>query len=79
MGFASESLPILLGTCIIPATLGAAGVTSTEGIRRFYQSKVYGMLSDPTTGMWHLSPRTLANLYLDELVNGDVDVPEEQS
>ncbi|WP_080798005.1 hypothetical protein [Arabiibacter massiliensis] len=75
----NDRLSTLLGISIVPAVLEAAGIDGPEGIEEFYRSKLYGLLSDPQTAMWHLSPQTLATLYVEERSTGTFDVPEEQS
>lgn len=37
------------------------------------------LLSDPATGVWHLSARILADAYAEELSGGSFELPEEQS
>lgn len=74
-----RQLSSLLGTAIAPAILEAANAKSAEDVDRFFRSDLYGMLSDPATGLWHLSPVLLAQMYADELSYGAFAVPEEQS
>ncbi len=45
--------------------------------RDFYNSKVYELLENEKTKLWHFSPLTLFNMYEDETKTGDVIFPEE--
>lgn len=45
--------------------------------RDFYNSKVYELLENEKTKLWHFSPLTLFNMYEDETKIGDVIFPEE--
>jgi hypothetical protein len=78
----ADRLSVLLGTCIVPSILDSLNIPQSEqieGIDAFYRSKLYEALSDPATGMWHLSPYLLADLYREEQRVGYFEVPEEQS
>jgi hypothetical protein len=72
----------LLGLQIVPAILSEMNVTDAayaEELERFYGSRIFVILSDPSTALWHLSPATLAQMYNDELAKGRFEIPEEQS
>ena len=69
----------LLGTCIVPSVLERCGVASAEGLDTLLRSETFALLSDPETGMWHLSPATIAEIFRREMECGQVDTPEEQS
>lgn len=75
----ANRLSVLLGTCIVPSVLALVNSQNLQEIDAFYRSKLYALLSDEKTGMWHLSPRTLADLYEEERKTGSFDPPEEQS
>lgn len=74
-----EKLSMLLGVSIVPAVLEAARISEPEEVDRFYRSRLYQLLSDPATGVWHLSARILADAYAEELSDGSFELPEEQS
>ena len=77
-----ERLSILLGISIIPAIferLVAYGDGFYQELDAFYRSGLYRLLSNPETALWHLSPATLASMYMQERETGHFDVPEEQS
>jgi len=77
-----EKLSTLLGTAILPAVidyLTTGGEDFQATLDQFYRSKLFTQLSDPATGLWHLSAATLAEMYNEERLLGDFTVPEEQS
>ena len=43
----------------------------------FYNSKVYELLENEETKLWHYSPLTLFNMYNDEIKTGVINFPEE--
>ena len=45
--------------------------------KQFYRSKVYALLEDENTKMWHFSPKTLFLLFDEEQRCGTFTVPEE--
>lgn len=45
--------------------------------REFYDSKVYSVLEQEDTKLWHLSPLTLYRMYDQEKKTGKIDFPEE--
>lgn len=45
--------------------------------RDFYNSKVYELLENEETKLWHFSPLTLFNMYDDEIKTGVLNFPEE--
>lgn len=49
-------------------------VTATE---KFYASKVYALLEQEETKMWHFSPLTLFYMYDEEQKTGNFSFPEE--
>jgi hypothetical protein len=77
-----DRLTALLGICIVPAILAELGVSDDDyanELERFYASKIFAILSNQETALWHLSPATLAQMYTDEIETGSFDIPEEQS
>ena len=73
--YTQERLSVLLGTCIVPAVLELAQVPD-DGVDAFYRSRLYALLGDVETGMWHLSPATLAAMYQEEQRTGGFEIPE---
>ena len=45
----------------------------------FYRSNVYAQLSDESSKMWRLSPKTIFEMYKQEKAEGQFDWPEECS
>jgi hypothetical protein len=79
---AKEQLSVLLGTCIVPSVLeNISDVFQNEQdrIKNFYSSELYSNLQRAETGLWHLSAKTLAEMYRQEIAEGHIDYPEEQS
>lgn len=44
--------------------------------RLFYESRVYSLLEQEDTKLWHLSPLTLFNMYDEERKTGNITFPE---
>lgn len=49
----------------------------TTATNAFYGSKVYALLEQEDTKLWHLSPRMLFHLFDEETRNHDFELPEE--
>ena len=45
--------------------------------REIYESKVYSLLEQEETKLWHFSPLTLFNMFDEEKATGDFRMPEE--
>ena len=45
--------------------------------REFYESKVYSLLEQEETKLWHFSPLTLFNMFDEEKRTGRFELPEE--
>ena len=45
--------------------------------REFYESKVYSLLEQEDTKLWHFSHLTLFNMFDEEKRTGDFQMPEE--
>jgi hypothetical protein len=77
-----DRLTNLLGIGIVPCILKELGVSDKDyanELHGLYKSRLFALLSDPTTALWHLSPATLAQMYEDERKLGSFEIPEEQS
>ena len=44
--------------------------------KEFYDSKVYSLLEQEDTKLWHFSPLTLFNMFEEEKRTGDFTIPE---
>ena len=71
----------LLSIAIIPQTISIIaekeGVDEIKAMNEFYQSKVYSLLSDEETKMWHYSPMTVYTMWKHEKETGEVVFPQE--
>ena len=78
-----DQLSILLGVCIVPQVIAelkkSRGDTEECLIREFYASQLFDKLQNPSTGIWHLSPKILSGMFLEERQGHEVNFPEEQS
>lgn len=52
-------------------------VDEVAATKTFYNSKVYSVLENEETKLWHLSPLTLFNMFEEEQKTGNVTFPEE--
>lgn len=64
-------VPKVIG--LITANFEMDEVTATKA---FYESKVYSLLEQEDTKMWHLSPLTLFNMFEEERKTGNITFPE---
>lgn len=77
-----KKINALLGTAIIPQIIDLImqndGESDIQAVEKFYCSKTYEALADADTGVWHLSPLTIYNMWKVETQTGDLIFPEEQ-
>lgn len=70
-----------LACAVIPAIIQIIQQKSNEPtlkiIQKFYQSRVYELLENEETKIWHYSPLTIYNMYESECKTGKIDFPEE--
>jgi hypothetical protein len=78
-----NQVSVLLGVCIIPQIIAETkdyyNNQEDVAIKEFYKSNLYDKLQNPATGLWHLSPKTLAGMFLSEVKGEGLEFPEEQS
>jgi PhoPQ-activated pathogenicity-related protein len=78
-----NQISALLGVCIIPQIIAEIKQNYNNqeeiAIKEFYKSNLFEKLQNPNTGMWHLSAKTLSEIYLTELKEKIIEFPEEQS
>ena len=67
----------LLVPQIIQLIVQNQGMNEIAAIRSFYNTKVYTLLEEEETKMWHLSPMALYTLYEEEMKTGYITIPEE--
>jgi len=73
----------LLAVCIIPQVIAEIkefyNKEEETATKEFFQSNLFDKLQNPATGLWHLSPKTLAEIFLAEVKEQIIEFPEEQS
>jgi hypothetical protein len=78
-----NQISALLGVCIIPQIIDEIKTLYNNqeetAIKEFYKSKIFDNLQNPHTGLWHLSPKTLSEIFLAEIKERIIETPEEQS
>jgi len=78
-----DHVSVLLGVCIVPRVIAetkeSCDTPEESVIREFYASRLFDKLQNPATGLWHLSPKILAEMFLAERQGREVEFPEEQS
>ena len=75
-----NKLSVVLGVTIpkiIELIVENSSMTELEATESFYGSRVYTMLEDEETKLWHLSTLTLYNMYDEEQKTGTITFPEE--
>lgn len=78
-----NQISALLGICIIPQIIdeikGYYNDQEELAIKEFYKSALFDKLQNPRTGLWHLSPKTLSQLFIEAKNGQPIEYPEEQS
>ena len=78
-----DQLSVLLGVCIIPQIIVDIkefyNNQEETAIKEFYKSSLFDKLQNPATGLWHLSSKTLSQIFLAEVKEQLIEFPEEQS
>ena len=76
-----EKFHAILSVALIPQTVALIaekeGVDDLEALRAFYGSKVYELLANEETKLWHYSPLTLYTMWKHEQETGNIVFPEE--
>ncbi len=71
----------ILSIAIIPQTISLIAeknnMDETKALNEFYDSKVYSLLSDEKTKMWHYSPLVISEMWKHEKETGEILFPEE--
>ena len=76
-----ESLNVtltLITPGIIQLLMGNRNITAEAASMMLYNSKLYKLLEDETTKLWHLSYPILYDMLEEELSTGEITFPEEQ-
>ncbi len=78
-----EKFNSILSIAIIPQTISIIAekenIDETEALNAFYHSKVYSLLAQEETKMWHYSPLTIYTMWKHEKETGEVIFPEESA
>ena len=78
-----NQISTLLGVCIIPQIVAEIKEFYNDreeiAIKEFYRSNLFDKLQNPDTGLWHLSAKTLSEIFLAEVKEQVIEYPEEQS
>jgi len=61
---------------VIGLIMQKCGLDELTATRAFYESKVYSLLEQEDTKLWHFSPLTLFCMYEEEQRTGDFSIPE---
>lgn len=72
-----EAMLVLIVPKIIALIVQNQGIDEVTASRRFYESRVYSLLEEEDTKLWHLSPLTLFHMYDEEVNTGNITFPEE--
>ena len=51
-------------------------ISEEDAVKRLYSSKLYAMLEDEETKVWHYSTKMLYSLFEQEEQTGDIVVPD---
>jgi hypothetical protein len=77
-----NQITALLGICIIPQIIAEIKEFYNNeediAIKEFYKSHLFDKLQNPNTGLWHLSAKTLSQIFLTEVNEQIIESPEEQ-
>lgn len=71
-----EAMLVLIVPEIVGLVVENHGIDEVTASKRFYESKVYSLLEEEDTKLWHLSPLTLFHMYSEEVETGNITFPE---
>lgn len=76
-----EKFNSVLSIALIPQVVALIAqkhdLEDIAAMNEFYQSKVYDLLSEEATKMWHYSPMTVYMMWKHEKETGEIVFPEE--
>lgn len=72
-----EAMLVLLVPQIVNLITENCSLDEVTAHREFYDSKVYALLEQEETKLWHLSALTLFNMFEEERRTGTILFPEE--
>ena len=71
-----EAILVLIVPKIIDLIVENHGIDEVTASKKFYESKVYSLLEEEDTKLWHFSPLTLFHMYDEEVSTGNITFPE---
>lgn len=71
-----EAMLVLIVPKVIGLITANCEMDEVTATKAFYDSKVYSLLEQEDTKMWHLSPLTLFNMFEEERKTGNITFPE---
>ena len=71
-----EAMLVLIVPKIIGLIVENYGMDEVTAARKFYESKLYSLLEEEDTKLWHLSQLTLFHMYDEEVKTGNITFPE---
>ena len=71
-----EALLILIVPQVVTLIVEKTGMDELTATKAFYESRVYSVLEQEDTKLWHLSPLTLYNMFDEEQRTGNITFPE---
>lgn len=71
-----EAMLVLIVPQVVHLIAEKYGHDEVTASKVFYESKVYELLEQEETKLWHLSPLTLLHMYESEVETGEIAFPE---
>ena len=72
-----KAMLILLIPQLVKEIVDRENISETEATLSLYESDLYAALEEEETKLWHLSPKSLYELYAEEKATGKITYPEE--
>ena len=72
-----EAMLVLIVPMVIGMIAECYGIDEITASKKFYDSKVYSLLEQEDTKLWHFSHLTLFHMYDEEVRTGNVIFPED--
>ena len=62
---------------VVALIAGGHGLSEEEAMQQLYHSRLYELLEDEETKLWHYSPQLLYAMFDEETRMGEITFPEE--
>lgn len=72
-----SAMLVLLVPPVVELIAKRYNLSETGATELFYDSRVYELLEEEETKLWHFSPLTLFNMFDEEQKTGNITFPEE--